>query len=272
MGQLLKLLFALGLSGSVASAAAGSWNGVSFTAWNAIAITSWNGTAIATTTPTTLNVSLVSYWKLDEASGTRADSEPTGTPQDLTDNNTVTSNTGKLSSSGQFTAANSEYLSRADSTDLSTGNIDFTVAAWVYMDTKPSSANFVTKWTSGVNTEWYLNYTAAVDRFRFATYAANVDADNFGSPSTATWYLIIAWHDSVNDLMGISVNDGTANTFSNSDGTQDGNAAFNIGRLANGFGYNDGRIDEVGFWKKVLTSGERTELYNAGTGKTCCPF
>ncbi len=272
MGQLLKLLLALGLASSVASAATGSWNGISFTAWNGVAITSWNGTSIAATTPTTLNASLISYWKLDEASGTRVDSEPTDTPQDLTDNNTVTSNTGKINSAGQFTSANTEYLSRADSTDLSTGNIDFTVAAWVYLDSNAVEMVAASKWTSGTDREWYVEYSHAVDRFRFATYAANADANNFGSPSTGTWYLIIAWYDSVNDLLGISINDGTPDTQGSSSGTQDGAAAFNIGRLGNGFAYFNGRIDEVAFWKKVLTSGERTEYYNAGAGKPCCPF
>jgi len=30
----------------------------------------------------------------------------------------------------------------------------------------------------------------------------------------------------------------------------------------------DGRVDEVGFWKRVLTAQERTNLYNAGAGNT----
>lgn len=217
-----------------------------------------------------LNASLISYWKLDEASGTRVDSEPTGTAQNLTDNGTVTSNPGKIGDAGQFTAANNEYLSRADSADLSTGNIDFTIAAWVYMDSKPAECYVMGKYSS----EYYLRYnTSADDRFRFVIGGCVAVANNFGSPSTATWYLIIAWHDSVNDLCGISVNDGTANTTSDAGGTTDGTAAFNIGTILNNGSIDwNGRIDEVGFWKKVLTAGERTELYNAGAGKTCCPF
>ena len=50
---------------------------------------------------------LSDYWKLNEVSGTRADS--TANAQTLTDNNTVTSNPGHVSTpAAQFTAANSE--------------------------------------------------------------------------------------------------------------------------------------------------------------------
>ena len=216
----------------------------------------------------TLNTDLISYWKLDETSGTRVDSEPTGTPQDLTDNGTVTSNTGIISNAGQFTAANNEYLSRADSADLSVGNIDFSLSAWVYMDSK-SEQYIVSKHTSS----YYVRYDGGSDRFQFVVQGSAVSANNFGSPSTATWYLIIAWHDSVNDLIGISVNNGTANTASFSSGALDTAHDFNIGTVNNLTSVDwNGRIDEVGFWKKVLSSTERTELYNAGAGKTCCPF
>lgn len=222
------------------------------------------------TVPSTLDNSLISYWKLDEESGTRVDSEPTGTAQDLTDNNTVTSNPGKIGNAGQFTAANNERLSRTDSADLSVGDIDFTIAAWVYMDTKPSFAYVAAK---GAN-EYYLLYQSDLDRFVWTVgNTGTLSATNFGSPSTATWYLIIAWHDSVNNQIGISVNNGTADTAAWSSGSSDTIDPFNIGTV-NGITTVDwnGRIDEVGFWKKVLTAGERTELYNAGVGKTCCPF
>ena len=53
----------------------------------------------------------------------------------------------------QFTAANSEYLSRADNAALSMGDIDFTIETWVYMDTTPTSGNamtFLGKWENPV--------------------------------------------------------------------------------------------------------------------------
>jgi hypothetical protein len=49
----------------------------------------------------------------------------------------------------------------------------------------------------------------------------------------------------------------------------DTTAAVNIGRggVASPQ-YHDGRIDEVGIWKRVLTAAERTQLYNGGLGYT----
>ena len=75
----------------------------------------------------TLTTSLIAHWNLDEASGTRVDAKG---GNDLTDNNTVTQATGIVSNAGQFTAANSEYLSIADNAALSTGDIDFTIPLW----------------------------------------------------------------------------------------------------------------------------------------------
>src|SRR3990167_5318802 len=90
---------------------------------------------------------LVAYYNLDEASGTRADSVGSN---DLTDNNTVTQETGIVGSSTQHTSPNNEYLSVADTADLSMADIDFTVAAWFYMDSKVGDdRNILSKTVSG---------------------------------------------------------------------------------------------------------------------------
>lgn len=214
----------------------------------------------------TLNNGIVSYWKMDEASGTRIDAV-TATGNDLSDNNTVTSNTGIISNAGQFTRANSEYLSHIDNASLSVNGTDFTVAVWVYMDTEPADNAIISKWGAGGN-EYQMYYSQALDRFRFAT-TATVTANNFGAVTTGTWYLIIGWNTSTAAF--ISVNNTTADSVVAgypAAGTSD----FLMGNIGGSFNYWNGRLDEVGFWKRVLTADERTELYNSGAGKTCCPF
>lgn len=226
----------------------------------------------------TLNTSLIAYWKLDEASGTRVDSEPTGTPQDLTDNNTVTSNTGIISNAGQFTSANSEYLSRADSAELSTGDIDYTFAFWVLMDSKAATLNFVNKYTvTGNQREYSARYDQPTDRFTFLVspdgiVATTVTASTFGTPSTATWYAIVVKHDATANIIGVSVNNGAFDTAAHTTGSFDSTAAFHVGASGTPAAFMNGRIDEGAFWKKVLSAAEITEWYNAGAGKTCCPF
>jgi len=225
--------------------------------------------------PSSLNTNLISYWKLEEASGARADSEPTGTAQNLTDNNTVTSNPGTIGDAAQFDSGNQEYLSRADSTNLSTGDIDFTIAGWFYLDSNNADMRMLGKTGSG-QMEYYILFNSNTGRFEFhvsnnGTADVALSADNGPLfPFLSTWYFIVCWHDSVNNTINISVDDGTPDSASHTTGVFDGTADFRIGGFTGA--YFNGRADEVGFWKKVLSAPERTELYNGGAGKTCCPF
>lgn len=229
-----------------------------------------------------LSDSLIAYWKLDEASGTRLD-ELTGcggSGCDLTDNNTVTQNTGKLTNAGQFTAANSEYLNIADQADLSMGDIDFTVAAWVYIDNLSADRAVLGKGTPGATRllEYYVKYFQSTNRFTFwvgrgfggsvqGTDYQVVSADNLGAPSTGTWYFIVAWHDATANTISIQVNNGTANSASWSNGSHDSTGELTVGTLPNSHAqYMDGRIDGAAVWKRVLTSTERGWLYNSGNG------
>ena len=218
----------------------------------------------------TLQQSLVAYWRLEEASGTRLDdlNGCGGAGCDMTDNNTVTQNPGTIGNAAQFTNANSEYLSHVDNADLSVGDIDFTWSVWVYLDSKAANRTIIFKSGGTAATSAYqILYDQVADRFKFivgnGTTSGTAQANVLGSPSTATWYFIIGWHDATANTVNIQVNNGTVNTTSYSSGGQDEANPFYIGR---GTAYMDGRADEIGFWKKVLSSGERTLLYNSGVG------
>src|SRR3990170_7582249 len=84
----------------------------------------------------TLTTSLISYWKLEEVSGTRVD---TFGANDLDDINTVEQAVGIKGDAAQFVRANSEALRHIDNADLSVGDIDFSIAFWVYLDSKTGS-------------------------------------------------------------------------------------------------------------------------------------
>lgn len=219
----------------------------------------------------TLPTSLSAYWKLDEASGTREDFVGSS---DLTDNNTVTQQTGKVNSAAQFTAANSEYLTVASNATLQVGDIDFAVACWVYMDTVPTTDNptiiQLKQTPSGEAYRLYYHGQDGVERFEWLVESASgsttVNANNLGKPSTGTWYFIVAWHDSVNNIIGIQMNNGTADTAAHTTGARAGNDTFWLGARSGPQTFWNGRIDEVGFWKKVLSSTEKTDLYNSGNG------
>lgn len=217
----------------------------------------------------TLNNNLIAVWELEETSGTRNDSKGSN---HLTDNNTVLSATGKIGTAADFEVTNSEYLSITDNTDLSTGDIDFTLAFWVQLESKSANMFFPTKQAGAGSREFNTQYNSTADRFRFGvsndgTATVNVDANALGSPSTATWYFIVVWHDATANTINIQVNDGTVNSTSHTTGVFNSTAAFTIGATAVPASYHDGLIDNVYFWKRVLTTDERTALYNSGNGK-----
>lgn len=221
-----------------------------------------------------LTDNLVAYWDLDEASGVRDDAVG---QNDLTDNNTVTSGTGKISNAGDFERDNSEYLSRADNTDLSSGNIDFTWAGWVKAESNLDSNSgryIVSKHGASGNFEYGISHndSATVERFQFNVSSTGsnfvtVNADSLGTPSLDTWYFVVAWHDATANTINIQVNNGTVDSTSHTTGVFDGNGTFALGSYAQTpTNFFDGMIDEMGFWKRVLTADERTELYNSGNG------
>ncbi len=226
-----------------------------------------------------LLTSLISYWKMDEASGTRVDSNGAN---NLTDNNSTGSTTGKINSAADFNEAALTYLSHADNSDLSTGDIDFTLNFWVKSSDFTISSGFpfiaCKGWLSdnSADQEWCVLVNGSPAPFAFyvgsGTSTNNVVNSTGGTPSTGTWYMVTVWHDSVNNLIGIALNAGTADTASHSAGVNDGTRDFSIGaRPAGSLGWH-GQIDEVGFWKRVLTSGERTQLYNSGAGLAFSSF
>lgn len=216
-----------------------------------------------------LYTSLVAAWKLEEASGARADSHGANA---LTDNNTVTQAAGKIGSAAQFTAANSEHLSIADNAAMSTGDIDFTFAGWLYLDSKTAVRGVFEKDNNTAGQREYgLYYTNADDRLHFYVFTpgdvyAEVIASAFGSPAVSTWIFFVVWHDAAANTINIQVNGGTVNSTAHAAGVKDAAATFSIGQ-GGGNSYMDGRVDALNFWKRVLTAGERAELYNAGAGR-----
>jgi hypothetical protein len=207
---------------------------------------------------------LTAYWRLD---GNSVDAVGTNNGADTA----ITYPTNEYAtfngSTSKITVPSNIYLS--------TGDIDFTISAWVNLTSKtdPVYGNgIVGKWKYTTNNKEYIlwyNYTN--DRFRLeissdgSTQSA-VQADSFGSPSTSTWYFIVVWHDSINNTINIQVNNGTIDSTTHSTGVYVGNGPFEFGSY-DGQAFINGSINGVGFWRRLLTAEERTFLYNSGTGR-----
>jgi hypothetical protein len=212
---------------------------------------------------------LISYWKLDEASGNAVDAHGSNT---LTAVNAPGSTSGKIGNARTFNGSN-QYFSIADNASLSTGDIDFSISYWVWFNNFANIQDVVAKDNQAAGGREYLTGFNTVDsRLRFVVFnsggsATSVSATSFGALTSGVWFFVVCWHDAVNNVLGISVN-GTSDTVSYSGGVLDGNSSFAIGArpAATPAVHTNGRIDEVGFWKRVLTSGERSDLYNSGNG------
>lgn len=210
-----------------------------------------------------LKTNLISWWTLDETSGTRNDSHGSN---HLTDYNTVTYTTGKKSNAASFASANSEYLSITDASqtglDISTTG---TWSYWIYF-VSDTDAVVIDKTAAGSSSYWIQHQIGTGTTQRFSN-SAETGLDITATMNTGTWYHCV-W----------TYNAGTVEFFLNgtSQGTASGGtsltnstAPFTLGRVNKYTGnYLNGYMDEVGVWSRVLTGAEITELYNSGNGMT----
>ena len=218
---------------------------------------------------------LISWWTLDEKSGTRVDSHGSN---DLADEQTVLYGVGKKGNAADFEVTQSECLWIADNADLSFGDEDFTLAAWVKTESRPGNMSIISKYDAASDfREYQFYYEVASNRFRWLVSPAgdgggseSVIANNLGVLSDSIWYFIVAWHDATANKIYIMGNNGVADETSYGSGCNDNASRFVIGASDAGasFGnYMDGLIDEPAVWGRILTAGERTELWNAGAGR-----
>lgn len=224
-----------------------------------------------------LTDNLVSYWKLDEASGTRVDSHGSN---DLTDNNTVLSATGVINSGADLELSNSEYLSISNASQAGLGVTgDFSYSVWLKPEQLPATDMAIidkTKWTGGRSGYNFSLYKSGSDMFlQYLIYSSSGSltrgntTNAFLTPSdVGNWvHLVVTVDISVPTITiyknGSSVAVTVVSTAATSIGTN--SVAFELGRY-NGSSYFDGMFDEAGFWNRAIGSSEVTELYNGGAG------
>lgn len=224
---------------------------------------------------------LIAYWPGNEASGDAQDAHTNALH--LTDINAVTNAAGKVyATARKYTAIPVVRHERpGDDAPLSTGDVDYTLAAWMWLDTKTSTMYGPSKWVIAAGArEYALTYVATSYRWRWlvssnGTAFTALLANNSGAVSTEQWYFVVGWHDAANNQLGIQINNGTADTVAYSGGSHDSASRFSISSSA---GYWNGRIGPTMFWKSVaggggvLSATQRTALYNAGAGLPYASF
>ena len=214
---------------------------------------------------------LISFWELEEASGTRYDAHASN---DLTDINTVLSDTGKVGDAADFVSTSDEYLEKTSVASLQFADEDFTLACWALYGPPAIGASvynpLMTKATNTAATFEYQLTTGTNDKLQFrvsdGTTLTTVEAS--AACVALTWYFVVGWHDSDADKIYVQVNNGTPAEAAHSAGCQVSTNPFRLGAYYGSFGdhFMYGLIDQAGLWNRVLTSAERTLLYNGGSG------
>jgi len=213
---------------------------------------------------------LVSYWTLDETSGTREDSHASN---DLTDNNTVGAATGVINDGADFELANSEYLSITDATQ---SGLDFTgdlsMSCWVKIESAPSGKYSIIEKILSSDESYNINYReSSGKKLQFiATSGGSGATENVWTFAqdlgTGTFKHIVMTFDASASTVEFFVDGSSIGTVTQTiTSIYNGTAPFTVGGRAAG-NFFDGIIDEMGVWSRVLTSDEVTELYNSGAG------
>jgi len=207
--------------------------------------------------------SLAAWWSMDE-SGQRTDSHGSNHLA----NYGAGSVAGVQNNATQFNAS-TEHLYTA--TDGLEPDPQHTLAFWFRLDSAPGSdQRFITKETSAGDLQFALDYiqSSAVLRFTVVGLAGSVpvtDTVDSAAISTSTWYYVVAWSDSAYDTINIQVNDGSVSSTSHGYGIR---ASFSPGAFVIGASSLAFTIDEFGYWHDILSSTDKTWLYDSGSGRT----
>lgn len=219
---------------------------------------------------TYLETNLVSFWTMDEASGTRVDSHGVN---DLTDNNTVLSATGILSDAADLEDANSEYLDISDASQVGldfTG--DFSLSLWIKPESLTTTHYITMKGDQGASGIWYGMF---LDNTGVLTFLVDDGTTAYlaASPSSAitagSLYHVVGVR--MGAIIYLYINGVLITSTSAVSTSMASTLAFRIGnRYAAGVlgAYYDGLVDEYSAYDRALHYGDILDHYNQGVGIT----
>jgi hypothetical protein len=212
---------------------------------------------------------LVSYWKLDEASGTRNDTVATNHLGPL---NSPLGVSGKINNGCQFVAASNQLLGLADNASLRVTS-DFTFSFWAKLNTLPAGGAFaITKDDGGATgrRDYGIFHHPTAGWVFSVTDPATTAVAVGSASSTGVWIHVLSWWDSADSKLRLRINDAITYVSSMTGALSQSIASLRVGADGDGvggqLGFFDGILDEIGFWKRVLTAAEMTALYNGGAG------
>ncbi len=203
---------------------------------------------------------LISYWKLDEASGNAADSHGSNTG---TASNITYGATGIINDAFDHNAVGDCDLGQpGDFRDVAA----FSIQAWFKTADGTSTINSLFSNMAGGSSADSYNFYCQNKKLQFfceATSSVNTaggtDIDN------DAFHHGVAVYNGTD--MRVYVDGSLDNTAAGNTGTVGDNSHdVKIGEAVANSTFFNGELDEVAFWDRALTATEVTELYNSGAG------
>ena len=231
--------------------------GVTSTDYNVDAVTHYirvraTGGAWATADISGLLIGLIAYWRMDEASGTRADIIGSN---DLADTNTVGSAAGLLGTAADFEASNSEYLSNGLPTGLDLPT-SYTIDCYIRPEAV-GGIQILHKRENAAQITIYLNGNQA---------ALYTDAQVLSTPTLANgsdYHVAVARDGTTTASVWVN-NVETTGTMAGTNTPL--SASLFVGQDNAGANFYDGLMQHMAVWRRTLSDAQIAKRYNGGAG------
>jgi len=216
----------------------------------------------------TLTTNLVSYWKMEDTTDYWGTNNWT--------NNWVTFTTWKVNNWWNYNWS-SNYIVLPNSSDFKI-TWPFTISMW-FKTTSPSDMSLFQSWSQNINNAWIRLWFLSWN-FRFETWSNTwwtqwIDWEM--TTYSSTWYIDGNWHliQAIYDWTTLSIYLDNVLKSSTSWTNNPWYATINYVRLwelnnswAELWYYLNWMQDEIWIWSKVLSSQERTDIWNSGNWQT----
>jgi hypothetical protein len=163
---------------------------------------------------------------------------------------------------------NGQYLEASTSAETTVGSGSFAFSGWINLDALvPFTPILSNADAEGGGFELFTSGTGN----KLVAYGSPVGGSYVNTPDTSTalvvgtWYFINVWFDTSDRKLRLSVND-QASTFYDLVESPASVVGTTEGYYLDTPAYFKGSMDQMAFWKRVLTPTERSYLYNSGAG------
>ncbi len=205
---------------------------------------------------------LVGYWPFEEGIGTTT-LDYSGNNNTGTLTNTPTWVAGKFGNGIQFVSASSQYVS-VGTTGFPTGANPLTLSTWVYITANPANYYFIVSYgTNSAHAQICIAIKTSAGSSYFDIYDAASDNLLPTALSLNQWNHLVLVYNGTTSVTAYQNNVSQAITLTgNLSILSSGNSCY-VGRYAGGL-YLDGITDEIRVYNVALTSGQGSQIYNAG--------